>query len=141
MSKRNKKYALIILVSLLFFLPRLINLTILPIFNDESTYIRYGLYELNQPTHQPYSLLIGKEPLLPYLYAAFGSGFGDLLVGARSVTIVFGLLTLLGLYFFTKSLLDKRTALFASFFYCIAPFTVFFDRLALLDSPVSAIAI
>jgi 4-amino-4-deoxy-L-arabinose transferase-like glycosyltransferase len=141
MTASSKKYAFILFVLLLFFLPRLINFTILPIFNDESTYIRYGLYELNQPSHQPYSLLIGKEPLLPYLYAAFGSGFGDLLVGARFVTIIFGALTLLGLFLFTKSLLGRRVALFASLFYCVSPFTVFFDRLALLDSPVATIAV
>jgi hypothetical protein len=141
MSSKNKTYALIVFICLSFILLRTINLTLLPIFNDESTYIRYGLHQLNEPAHQPYSLLIGKEPLLPYLYAVFGSGFDNLLLGARWVTIIFGFLTLFGLYLFTKSLLGKSAALFASIFYCIAPYTVFFDRLALMDSPVSTIAI
>jgi Zn-dependent protease with chaperone function len=45
------------------------------------------------------------------------------------------------LFLFTKNLLGKQAALFTSIFYCIAPYTVFFDRLALLDSPVSTIAV
>ena len=141
MNSRNRTFALLFLVLLLYFLFRTINLTLLPIFNDESTYIRYGLHQLNEQNHQPYSLLIGKEPLMPYLYAVFGSASGNLLVGSRWVTILFGLLTLTGLFLFTKSLMGKTAALFASIFYCIAPFTVFFDRLALLDSPVSTIAV
>lgn len=141
MSGTNKKYALATLVLVIFILLRTINLTILPIFNDESTYIRYGIHQLNEPSHQPYSLLIGKEPLDPFLYAFVGSMIGNLLVGARLVTIVYGLLTLIGLYLYTKTFIGKRAAIIAAFFYVFAPFTVFFDRLALLDSSVSTIAI
>lgn len=138
---RKKTIILTLLILLTYFLLRTLNLGLLPINNDESTYIRFGLHQLKEPDHRPYSLFIGKEPLLPYLYAVFGTGFGNLLLGARWVTILFGLLALAGLYLFTKTLFGKRAAFFTSFFYCIAPFTVFFDRLALLDSPVSVIAI
>ena len=141
MSSRNKTYGVILLVLFLYFLLRILNFTLLPIFNDESTYIRYGLHQLKEPNHQPYSLLIGKEPLDPFLYALVGTMMGNLLLGGRLVTLVFGLLTLLGLYLFTKSFFDKRAALFTAFFYVIAPYTVFFDRLALLDSSVSTIAV
>lgn len=138
---KNKQLILLIGLFGVYFLLRLINLTALPIFNDESTYIRYGIHQLNEPDHRPYSLLIGKEPLLPYLYASIGTMFGNLLVGARFVTIVFGFFTLVGLYLFTNEVLGKKVALFSSLFYIITPYAVFFDRLALLDSPVSTIAI
>lgn len=141
MSSKNRTYALIFFVLLAYFLLRTVNLTGLPIFNDESTYIRYGIHQLNEPTHQPFSLLIGKEPLDPYLYAFVGTMIGNLLVGGRIVTMVWGLLTLIGLYLFTNELLGKRAALFASLLYVITPYTVFFDRLALLDSSVSTIAV
>jgi 4-amino-4-deoxy-L-arabinose transferase-like glycosyltransferase len=141
MSAKQKTSLLILFVFVFYFLLRTINLSLLPIFNDESTYIRYGLYELNQPDHQPYSLLIGKEPLMPYLYALFGTVFGNLLLGARWVSIIFGMLTLTGLFLFVKSSIGIRAAFFTSLFYCLAPYTVFFDRLALLDSPVSTIAV
>ncbi|MGH7203538.1 MAG: ArnT family glycosyltransferase, partial [Candidatus Levyibacteriota bacterium] len=105
------------------------------------TYIRYGMHQLHEPDHQPYSLLIGKEPLMPLLYAIFGTLSGDYLVGARIVTVLFGALTLLGLYLFIKKITDKRVALVAGLLYVFAPYTLFFDRLALLDSGVSTIVV
>ncbi len=141
MTSSQKSLSLLIGIVILFFLLRTINLTILPIFNDESTYIRFGLHQLNEPDHKPYSLLIGKEPLLPYLYALFGTGFGNLLVGARLVTIFFGLLTLTGLYLYTKTFIGEGAAFFTSLFYCLVPYTVFFDRLAIMDSAVSTVAV
>src|ERR1700733_14676558 len=102
MSSKSVLFSAILLICLGFFLLRTINLTSLPIFNDESTYIRYGIHELNEPDHQPYSLLIGKEPLDPYLYAFVGTMIGDLLVGGRLVTIGFGFFTLVGIYSLTK---------------------------------------
>jgi 4-amino-4-deoxy-L-arabinose transferase-like glycosyltransferase len=141
MSRKSILSSAIILICFGFFLLRIINLTSLPIFNDESTYIRYGMHELNEPDHQPYSLLIGKEPLDPYLYAVVGTMTGDLLVGGRMVTLVFGFFTLAGLYMLTKTLFGTRAALGASALYAIAPYTVFFDRLALMDSSVSTIAV
>jgi 4-amino-4-deoxy-L-arabinose transferase-like glycosyltransferase len=140
-TSKNKTSIAIAFILLAFILLRIINLTLLPIFNDESTYIRYGLHQLNEPAHQPYSLLIGKEPLDPYLYALVGSMIGNLLLGGRLVMIFFGFLTLVGLFLFTKALLGNRAALFTSILYVITPYIVFFDRLALLDSSVSTIAI
>lgn len=136
-----KKYVVFAIIVVAYFVFRLTNLTVLPIFNDESTYIRYGIHQLNEPTHQPFSLLIGKEPLLPFLYACIGTMVGNLLVGSRLVTIMFGFFTLVGLYLFTSEFFGKKAALFSSLFYIVTPYTVFFDRLALLDSPVSTIAI
>jgi 4-amino-4-deoxy-L-arabinose transferase-like glycosyltransferase len=137
-----KRNTVFLLLGILFFLiSRFIYLTTLPIFNDESTYIRYGLHQLKEPDHAPYSLRIGKEPLLPFLYAVTGEVAGSPLLGARAVTILFGFLTLTGVYVFTRKVFDESSALSASLFYILAPFTVFFDRLALMDSPVSTVAI
>jgi len=141
MAIKNKTFVVFLILCFFFFLLRIVNLDQLPIFNDESTYIRYGLHQLYEPGHQPYSLLIGKEPLLPFLYAFVGSAIGNLLIGARLVTIAFGFLTLLGIYQYAKELLGRKAAFFSSILYCIAPYTVFFDRLALLDSAVSTVSI
>ncbi|MGI8419500.1 MAG: ArnT family glycosyltransferase [Candidatus Levyibacteriota bacterium] len=141
MKFRHKTALFFSLLFVLYFATRLINLTILPIFNDESIYIRYGLHQLYEPSHKPYSLLIGKEPLMPFLYALFGALSGNYLVGARFVTVLAGALTLLGLYLFSKEITNKRIALVVSLFYIFAPYTLFFDRLALMDSAVSTIAI
>lgn len=124
-----------------YFVTRLCNLTIIPIFNDESTYIRYGLHHITEDRYTFASLLIGKEPMMPYLYAVFGKLAGSYLVGARLATVLFGTLTLVGLYLTSKRLVNKNAALIASVFYVVCPFTLFYDRLAIMDSTVSAVAI
>lgn len=135
-----KKNIFLFLV-LFYFATRIFNLTSIPIFNDESIYIRYGLAERLEEVSQHYSLLIGKEPLMPNLYAISGLLFNNLLFGARLVTVIFGFLTLWGIYKFCKKYFSERIALIASFLYIICPFILFFDRLALLDSPVGTIEI
>lgn len=125
----------------LFALTRLLLLKNIPIFNDESTYIRYGLHHVLEPSHQFYSLLIGKEPLMPYLFAQFGLMSPDLLLGARFVSILAGALTLLGIFYTTKLIASKNAAYFASLFYVLSPYNLFFDRLALLDTAVSTILV
>lgn len=141
MTHKQKIVFFFSLLFVLYFLTRLINLTLLPIFNDESTYIRYGMHQLHEVDHAPYSLLIGKEPLMPFLYAVVGSLIGNYLLGARLVTVVVGALTLLGLCLFIKQVRGNRAALVTGILYVFAPYTLFFDRLALMDSAVSAIAI
>lgn len=125
----------------LFLVTRLFNLGILPIFNDESTYIRYGLHQIKAPEGQFYSLLIGKEPLLPYLFAQAGNISKNLLIGARVVSIFFGFLTFLGIFFTAKYLFGRGIGVVAGLFYIFCPYTLFFDRLALMESAVSAICI
>lgn len=95
----------------------------------------------NEPVFKAYSLLIGKEPLLPYLFAVFGSSFGDFLLGSRLVSVFFGFLTFLGLYLFSKDAFDKKIAVLIAIFYIISPFNLFFDRLAVLDSGINAVAV
>lgn len=136
-----KRHQVFIILSFFFFLTRFYNLGILPIFNDESTYIRYGLHNLLEEKGAFYSLLIGKEPLVPYLFAVFGLMFQNLLIGPRIISVLFGFLALLGVYKFCLKFFDRKVAIIASAFYIISPFTLFFDRLALLDSAVSAVAV
>src|SRR4051812_36355587 len=130
--KKTSWFFLIII--LLFLVTRLVHLSLLPIFNDESTYIRYGLHQLYESSHNPYSLLIGKEPLMPFLYAVTGSVMHNLLVGARLVTVVFSLATSVGLYLVAKRMVGEKAAILVVLLYSIVPYAVFFDRLALMDS-------
>ncbi|MEK7572904.1 MAG: glycosyltransferase family 39 protein [Patescibacteria group bacterium] len=131
----------LLFISILYFATRVFNLTVIPIFNDEAIYIRYGLAERLEEVSRHYSLLVGKEPLMPNLYAISGLLFNDLLFGARLITVIFGFLTLWGIYKLCKKYFSQNVAIFASLIYIVNPFTLFFDRLALLDSPVSTIEI
>lgn len=137
---QNPWYVFCIFV-FLYFLTRLINLEIIPIFNDEATYIRYGIHQILEPEFKPYSLLIGKEPLLPQFFGSLGNAMGDYLIGARVISVLFGFLTLSGLYALALKLENKKTAFFIGILYILSPFNLFFDRLALMDSAISAIAV
>jgi hypothetical protein len=141
MFRRYATLYIIVLLTILYFFSRSINLESLPIFNDESTYIRYGVHQIKEKDHKPYSLTIGKEPLMPFLYAYVGGQTQDLLLGARYVTVATGFVTLLGLFYFVFITFGRRPALFTALFYILSPFTLFFDRMALMDSAVSAVAI
>ncbi|KKQ75422.1 MAG: hypothetical protein US96_C0011G0020 [Candidatus Woesebacteria bacterium GW2011_GWB1_38_5b] len=134
-----KNYLLILLI-FLYFVSRLLFLTSVPVFNDESTYLRVAAHQIKEPDHSPYSLKVGKEPLLPYLFGAAGEFSGNYLIGGRIISIIFGFFTFLGITLFTKELFGKKAGLFSGFLYILAPFTIFFDRLALLDSGVSTIS-
>ncbi len=75
------------------------------------------------------------------MYALSGVIINNLLIGARLVTIFFGFFTLVGIYLVTRQIADKKTSIIASLFYIISPYSLFFDRLALMDSAVCGIAI
>ena len=137
---RNTKFILILII-VTYFVTRFYNLTVIPIFNDESTYIRYGLHQFNEVDHKPYSLLIGKEPLMPYLYAALGTIINDLLIGARAISVFFGFLTLLGLFFTVKTIADNKAGLVVGLIYVFSPYALFFDRLAVMDNAVNTVTI
>ena len=136
----KKKYFLILLIAL-YFISRVTFLNSVPIFNDESTYLRVAAHQINEPDHNFYSLRIGKEPLLPYLFGIAGEITGDYLVGGRIVSIFFGFLTLIGIFYFTKQLFGDKASVFAGTIYVLSPYNLFFDRLALLDGAVSTISV
>ncbi len=65
MIKRKQQPNLSInLLFALFLFVRLVNLTALPIFNDEAIYVNWGQIMVNKPGFAFYSLFDGKQPLL-----------------------------------------------------------------------------
>jgi 4-amino-4-deoxy-L-arabinose transferase-like glycosyltransferase len=67
--------------------------------------------------------------------------FPDPLWAGRLVSVIFGGITLSGIYATAKMLLSKQKAFIAAFFYCIIPLSVFYDRMALMESAVGCIFI
>jgi len=122
-----------------FFLSRLINLTLLPIFADEAIYIRWSQVILKGKYFIP--LTDGKTPLFMWLLAPFLKLGVDPLVAGRLLSVFSGLATLLGVYFLTKKLFDKPIALLASALVVLNPFLLFYDRLSLVDSMLTAIGV
>lgn len=122
-------------IVVLFFLLRLINLTILPIFCDEAIYIRWAQVMRAEPTLRFLPLSDGKQPLFMWLVIPFLKFFADPLVAGRMVSILAGLASLVGLFLTTYYLLkSKKAALFSMLIYSFLPFSLFMDRLALVDS-------
>jgi 4-amino-4-deoxy-L-arabinose transferase-like glycosyltransferase len=119
----------------------LVNLTRLPIFNDESIYLDWGWRETHTPGYLYYSLYDSKQPLLMWFFGIFQQFLSNPLFAGRLVSVIAGIFTLLGIYYFCKKYFNQKTAVISSLFYVFIPIFSFYDRLALMESAVGAIGI
>ena len=113
---------------------RIINLKGIPIFTDEAIYIRWAQIGLNDPVHRYISLTDGKQPLMTWVMYPFLKFFEDPLIAGRLVSVSGAALAVIGIYFLAKTLFDRKTAVFSVILYTISPFSMVYDRLALMDS-------
>jgi 4-amino-4-deoxy-L-arabinose transferase-like glycosyltransferase len=132
-----------IFVLIIFYLTtRLVNLTLLPIFNDEAIYLHWGLIELSDiPRYLYYSLYDGKQPLLMWVFGAMQRLTEDPLLAGRLVSVATGLLTMIGLYELGKRFFGRGTGVLAALIYIIIPIFAFYDRQALMESSVACIGV
>lgn len=122
-------------IVLLYFFLRTFNLTIIPVFVDEAIYIRWAQIMENESTLRFLPLSDGKQPLFMWTVIPFLKIFEDPLVAGRMVSVVTGFGTLIGIFLLVRYLFKNHwAALAAAFIYTVSPFTVFFDRMALVDS-------
>ena len=145
-KKIKKEWGKTILIGfaivVLFFVLRLINLTLFPIFADEAIYIRWAQVMKSEPTLRFLPLSDGKQPLFMWLMIPFFKFFTDPLVAGRMLSVFSGLASLVGLFLLTYYLFkSKRAALITILFYTFLPYTFFFDRMALVDSLLLAFGI
>ena len=134
----NKKT--IYLLLFLFLTTRLINLSQLAIFNDEAIYIEWGQRMLGGLTPF-YSLYDGKQPLLMWVFGIFANIFPDPVFGARLVSVLSGLLLIIGIYFVSKAHFNSKTAFIVSLLAILSPINLFYNRQALMETTVAAIGI
>ncbi len=128
-------------ISALYFLTRLINLTLLPIFNDEAIYLDWGWREVNLKGQLFYSLADAKQPFLMWAFGMFQKIFFDPLLAGRLTSVITGYLTLWGLYFLGKKYFSKKTGLITGLFYTVIPFFLLYDRQALMESAIACIGV
>ncbi len=128
-------------IVILYFLLRLPNLTLQPIFADEAIYIRWAQVMRAEPTLRFLPLSDGKTPLFMWTMMPFLKVFEDPLFAGRFLSVVSGFATLLGVFMLARKAFNLKTAFWASLLYVIVPYTVFFDRMALTDSMLSAFTI
>jgi 4-amino-4-deoxy-L-arabinose transferase-like glycosyltransferase len=140
----RKYYFLLILFLLIagYWLSRLVNLTIIPIFTDEAIYLRWAQIALGDPRWRFISLIDGKQPLLIWIMMPFLKVISDPLIAGRLVSIIAGFTAMTGLGIFgwlvTKS---KKSALIGFLLYLVIPFFLVYDRLALYDALFGALAV
>lgn len=118
----------------LYLITRLVNLTLLPIFTDETNYLDWGWREIHTSGRLFYSLYDAKQPLVMWLFGIFQSFIFDPLLAGRLVSVLTGLLTLIGLYKISKKTL-------VPILYSLVPIFLFFDRQALMESALVTVGV
>src|SRR3990167_2044966 len=124
-----------------YFITRIINLKIIPIFTDEAIYSFWAQVALHDPANRFLSLEDGKQPLFIWLAAISQKFIADPLVATRLVSVVAGFGSAIGIYLLSRFLLGDKTAKIATFLYIILPFTLLYDRMALFDSLLTMLSI
>ena len=121
---------------------RLINLTILPVFADEAIYIRWSQIMSSEPTLRFLPLSDGKQPLFMWILMFFVKRMSDPLFAGRLLSAISGVGSMFGLFFLTYYLFkSKLSALFAVVLWAVSPLSLFFDRMALVDSMLTCFGI
>jgi len=128
-------------LSIICLLVRLVNITKLPIFNDEAIYLDWGWKSLHTSAGLFYSLNDAKPPFLIWIFGIFESIVNSPLFMGRLVSTLAGLLTLIGIYKVAKSLENEKAALIFSILYIVIPLFAFFDRQTLMESAIAAVGV
>lgn len=135
----SRAFIIFSLSLVLFFGLRFFDLTRIPVFVDEAIYIRWSQIMRNEPSLRFLPLSDGKQPLFMWATMPSLKTFTDPLVAGRMVSVFAGLLSLFGIAFLTLVLTKNLfLASLSSLVYAVLPFSVFFDRMALVDSFLSA---
>ena len=130
-----------IMIIILYFSLRLPNLTLQPIFADEAIYIRWAQVMRAEPTLRFLPVSDGKTPLFMWSLIPLLKIFEDPLFAGRFLSVLSGFVTLAGVFALSWLVFGKRSAFWAALIYAIVPYTVFFDRMALVDSMLAAFTI
>lgn len=139
--KHRLEILILTVLTLAYFILRLPNLTLQPIFADEAIYIRWAQVMKAESTLRFLPLSDGKTPLFMWMMIPILKFIYDPLLAGRLLSVISGFFTLVGVFFLSKRIFNIRTAFWASLLYTITPYTVFFDRMALVDSMLSAFTI
>jgi len=141
--KRHKKLIVgIVTLSVLYFLSRVINLTVLPIFTDEAIYVRWAQIAKQDSSWRFISLTDGKQPMLIWGGMVLLRFISDPLAAVRMVSVLCGFFSMIGIGLAARELFKStKIGIFSSILYLVYPFTVMYDRMALMDSMVAMFSI
>jgi 4-amino-4-deoxy-L-arabinose transferase-like glycosyltransferase len=122
----------------IYLISRLVNLTLIPIFADEAIYIHWAQRAWHNATERFISFSDGKPPLHTWLMIPFLKLIADPLIAGRLLSVLSGLMTVIGTYLFCRIWFGKAKALFVLPFTLFSPFLLFYDRMAVADSLLTA---
>jgi len=138
-NKLIPEVGIVLLISILFLLTRIQNLTTLPVFGDEAIYLRWSQIIKSVDTLRFIPVTDGKQPLFMWLTVSFFKIFSDPVFSGRLLSVFAGLLNLITLYIIGRLFISKKAGGLASVIYLLLPFAFFFDRLSLPDNLLSAL--
>ncbi len=135
----SKKDILIIgVLIIIYWLTRVVNLELLPIFGDEGIYIRWAKTAWHDASWRFISLTDGRQPLQTWATIPFLKLFPQQpLFAGRLFSVFFGFLGLLGFFSLNFYLFGKRAAYLSSILYLTSPFLLLYQRMALADAAVN----
>lgn len=114
---------------------RLAFLNSFPIFADESIYIRWAQVMRSEPTLRFLPLSDGKQPLFMWALIPMFKFISDPLVAGRVLSALSGIFTLPAVGWSAWLLFKKKNiSLVSALVFAVVPYSVFFNRLALVDS-------
>jgi len=126
---------------LVYLITRLTALTALPMSSEEATWIHWAQIIVQYPQEWLISNNGGQQPLFTWLNAVALNIFSDPLVAGRSVSVLAGLASLVGLYFIGLDAFNRTVGSLAALIYIVFPSAYTFDRLALQDGLLLALVI
>ncbi|RJR15514.1 hypothetical protein C4579_02060 [Candidatus Microgenomates bacterium] len=136
-NAKTHQFIVFFLLTFFYFLTRLYNLHILPLFTDETIYIYWAKFISTFHSNFFISVADGKPPLLIWLIGIFLQFVPQdaYWFAGRMVSVFAGWGTMIGIYALSYRLFSNKSAAVASaVLYILLPFTLFYDRLALFDS-------
>ncbi|HYK09084.1 MAG TPA: glycosyltransferase family 39 protein [Candidatus Eisenbacteria bacterium] len=121
---------------------RLTQIMSLPLFTDEAIYTRWSQIAKQDANWRFISLTDGKQPMFVWWDMIFMRFAHDPLLAGRLVSVVCGLLTMVGLFLLGREIFkNKWVGILSAGLYVLYPFALVYDRMALYDSMVGMFTI
>lgn len=129
-------------IVVLGFILRVFRLTLLPIFADEAIYVRWSQIMRAEETLRFLPLSDGKQPLFMWVTIPFLKIFSNPLFAGRLLSALCGIATIVGVYLISKHFFKSgKVAIITALIVAVCPYILFFDRMALVDSMLTAFAV
>src|SRR5260221_11617553 len=124
-----------VLLLLLYWVSRMYHLLVLPVFLDEASHITRAQWVWQD---QPLYLLTTGKVLAPYLMAVFWPFQGEIFIG-RYIVVLIALIGIAACYAVGRELHSRQAGLLAMALWIVCPQLMFFERMALVDTTISAL--